>query len=196
MFLNNFRFSKRIKFYTTNLSLNYNIEGFVYLSREEQPVIINQWAKTFTIFRHTVVKETRFFHVQDSMKSLCWNQPHSSLVDRLATHTWLSEILSLSVIMIVSGKKTTLFTLQAWRRTDDQGWNRPRQVCHTLGYRLPRACRHCTFAEVLFLFRQGVQYSVAKALSPIVCIFARWLPSALCRGQILPLGEHVCWLKN
>lgn len=40
MFLNNLRFSKRIKFYTTNLSLNYNIEGFVYLSREEQPVIL------------------------------------------------------------------------------------------------------------------------------------------------------------
>ena len=70
---------------------------------------IDQWAKTFTIFRHTVVKETRFFHVQDSMKSLCWNQPYSSLVDRLATHTWLSEILSVSVIMIVSGKKNFIY---------------------------------------------------------------------------------------
>ena len=113
MFLNNFRFSKRIKFYTTNLSLNYNIEGFVYLSREEQPVILVSSAlineQKRLPFLDTVVKETRFFHVQDSMKSLCWNQPYSSLVDRLATHTWLSEILSLSVIMIVSGKKNFIY---------------------------------------------------------------------------------------
>ena len=75
MFLNNFRFSKRIKFYTTNLSLNYNIEGFVYLSREEQPVILVSSAlineQKRLPFLDTVVKETRFFHVQDSMKSLC-----------------------------------------------------------------------------------------------------------------------------
>lgn len=113
MFLNNFRFSKRIKFYTINLSLNYNIEGFVYLSREEQPVILVSSAlineQKRLPFLDTVVKETRFFHVQDSMKSLCWNQPYSSLVDRLATHTWLSEILSLSVIMIVSGKKNFIY---------------------------------------------------------------------------------------
>ena len=113
MFLNNFRFSKRIKFYTINLSLNYNIEGFVYLSREEQPVILVSSAlineQKRLPFLDTVVKETRFFHVQDSMNSLCWNQPYSSLVDRLATHTWLSEILSLSVIMIVSGKKNFIY---------------------------------------------------------------------------------------
>lgn len=40
MFLNNFRFSKRIKFYSVNLSVKYNIEDFVYLSREEQPVVL------------------------------------------------------------------------------------------------------------------------------------------------------------
>lgn len=41
MFLNNFRFSKRIKFDTTNLSLNYNSEGFVYLSREEPVILVS-----------------------------------------------------------------------------------------------------------------------------------------------------------